>query len=129
MINIDEIIRDRRNDNHILNTEIYAISEFLYRSNRNLWGYQKMYLQYKLFDLIHSYLLNLRIIYGLYYQESGKKHSDLDKVNENLNNCDYSIQSNRDLIQGLEITTQKNVIYWYDVPNSEKIDKIIESIE
>lgn len=103
-----------------IDTEIYAISELLYHSNRNLWEYQIEYLSYKLFDLIHSYLLDIKRNYEIYYEETGIKHNDYDKIVDNLDNCDYSIQSNRDLIPSLQITTKENVVYWYDIPHYKK---------
>lgn len=100
--------------------EIYAISELLYHSERNLWEYQREYLSYKLFDLIHSYLLDVKNLYEKFYENTGIKHSEYEKIVFNLDNCDYSIQSNRDLIPSLQITTKENVEYWYDIPHYKK---------
>ena len=116
-------------DNHLINTDIYAISHLVYESKRNLWGYQREHLQYKMFDLIHSYLLNLETMFQSYFNETGKRHTDFDQVEANLRNCDYSIQSNRNLIPALEITTKENVDYWYDVPSATKSVELKEGIQ
>lgn len=104
-----------------IGTEIIAIGHLLFVSNRNLFQTQRTYLHYKLFDLIHSYLLNEKKIMEL----NGLKGSYLEKINNNLKNCDYSIQSNRFLIPALCSVT-KDIEYWYDVPSSDKLDKIWE---